>query len=96
MLAMMELAAMIKLAAFALLLANVVVPAGMATPGGGALVWALSPVWALLKLTLAMTLLGVLELSMAKLRFYGLPEDFFGSLFLGLTSLALGLVALWL
>ena len=39
---------------------------------------------------------AVLESSMAKLRFYGLPEDFFGSLFLGLTSLALGLVAVWL
>jgi hypothetical protein len=48
------------------------------------------------KLAAAMGLLGVLESSMAKLRFYGLPEYFFGSLFLGLTSLALGLLAGWL
>ena len=33
---------------------------------------------------------------MAKLRFYGLPEYFFGALFLGLTSLALGLIVGWL
>ena len=52
--------------------------------------------WALLKLAVAMALLGLLESSMAKLRFYGLPEYFFGSLFLGLTSLALGLLAVWL
>jgi hypothetical protein len=43
-----------------------------------------------------MALLALLESSMAKLRFYGLPEYFFGSLFLGLTSLALGLFAGWL
>jgi formate hydrogenlyase subunit 4 len=96
MLAMMELAAMIKLAVFALLLANLVVPAGLAAPADGALAVALSPVWALAKLGVAMGLLGLLESSIAKLRFYGLPEYFFGSLFLGLTSLALGLVALWL
>ncbi len=96
MLAMMELAAMIKLAAFALLLANFVVPAGLATPGSGVLAVLLSPAWALLKLAVVMALLGVLESSIAKLRFYGLPEYFFGSLFLGLTSLALGLLAVWL
>ncbi len=95
-LAMMELAAMIKLAVFALLLANVLVPAGMAAPSAGALAIALAPVAALLKLGAAMALLGVLESSMAKLRFYGLPEHFFGALFLGLTSLALGLFAGWL
>jgi formate hydrogenlyase subunit 4 len=96
MLAVMDLAAMIKLAVFALLLVNFVVPAGLATPGSRALGVLVSPAWALLKLTIAMVLLGVLESSIAKLRFYGLPEYFFGSLFLGLTSLALGLVALWL
>jgi formate hydrogenlyase subunit 4 len=96
MLAVMELAAMIKLAVFALLLVNFVVPAGLATPGSGALGMLAAPVWALLKLAGAMGVLGVLESSIAKLRFYGLPEYFFGSLFLGLTSLALGLVALWL
>jgi formate hydrogenlyase subunit 4 len=95
-LAMMELAAMIKLAVFGLLLANLVVPAGMATPAGGALTVAASPLCALLKLGGAMALLGLLESSMAKLRFYGLPEYFFGSLFLGLTSLSLGLLAVWL
>jgi formate hydrogenlyase subunit 4 len=95
-LAMMELAAMIKLAVFALLLANLVVPTGMATPGGSAVAVAASPVWALAKLCAAMGALGLLESSMAKLRFYGLPEYFFGALFLGLTSLALGLFAGWL
>jgi formate hydrogenlyase subunit 4 len=96
MLAMLELAAMVKLAVFALLLANLVVPAGLPTPADGVLAVALSPLWALAKLGVAMGLLGLLESSIAKLRFYGLPEYFFGSLFLGLTSLALGLVALWL
>jgi formate hydrogenlyase subunit 4 len=96
MLAMMELAAMVKLAVFALLLVNLLVPAGMATPGDGVLAVALSPPWALVKLGAAMGLLGLLESSIAKLRFYGLPEYFFGSLFLGLTSLALGLAAVWL
>ena len=42
-----------------------------------------------------MTLLAVIESSIAKLRFYGLPEYFFGSLFLGLASLALALFAGW-
>ena len=95
-LGMMELAAMVKLAVFALLLANLVVPAGMATPDGGVVALVTTPVWALLKLAAMMGLLGLLESSMAKLRFYGLPEYFFGSLFLGLTSLARGLVAVWL
>jgi formate hydrogenlyase subunit 4 len=95
-LAMMELAAMIKLAVFALLLANLVVPAGLATAAGGAAGLLLAPLWVVVKLAAAMGLLGVLESSMAKLRFYGLPEYFFGSLFLGLTSLALGLLAGWL
>jgi formate hydrogenlyase subunit 4 len=94
-LALMELAAMVKLAVFGLLLANLVVPAGVAAPDDGWLAVAASPAWALVKLSVAMALLGLLESSMAKLRFYGLPEYFFGSLFLGLTSLALGLVALW-
>jgi formate hydrogenlyase subunit 4 len=94
-LALMELAAMVKLAVFGLLLANFVAPAGLATSTSGWLVAAVSPAWALLKLAVVMALLGVLESSIAKLRFYGLPEYFFGSLFLGLTSLALGLVALW-
>jgi formate hydrogenlyase subunit 4 len=94
-LAMMELAAMIKLAVFALLLANLVVPVGLATESGGWLALVLAPAWAVAKLAAAMGLLGLLESSIAKLRFYGLPEYFFGSLFLGLTSLALGLVALW-
>jgi len=96
MLAMMELAAMIKLAVFALLLANIVVPAGLAAPGAGVLALVLSPAGALVKLAAAMGLLALLESSIAKLRFYGLPEYFFGSLFLGLTSLALGLLATWL
>jgi formate hydrogenlyase subunit 4 len=95
-LAMMELAAMIKLAVFALLLANLVVPAGMASPGGSGLATAVSPLWALAKLGAVMGVLGLLESSIAKLRFYGLPEYFFGSLFLGITSLALGLLAVWL
>jgi formate hydrogenlyase subunit 4 len=95
-LALMELAAMVKLAVFALLVANLVVPAGMAAPWAGPVTLALSPVVAALKLGAVMTLLGLLESSMAKLRFYGLPEYFFGSLFLGLTSLALGLLAGWL
>jgi formate hydrogenlyase subunit 4 len=95
-LAMMELAAMIKLAVFALLLANLVLPAGVATAAGGWLLLAAAPFAALVKLVVVMAALGLLESSMAKLRFYGLPEYFFGSLFLGLTSLALGLLAGWL
>jgi formate hydrogenlyase subunit 4 len=95
-LALMELASMIKLAVFALLLGNLVVPAGLLTPSSGLAALAVAPVAAFLKLGGVMALLALLESSMAKLRFYGLPEYFFGSLFLGLTSLALGLFAGWL
>jgi formate hydrogenlyase subunit 4 len=95
-LALMELSSMIKLAVFALLLGNLVVPAGLLTPSSGLAALAVAPVAALLKVGGVMALLAVLESSMAKLRFYGLPEYFFGSLFLGLTSLALGLFAGWL
>jgi len=91
-LALMELAAMVKLAVFALLLANFVVPSGLATPSSGAAALVLAPLGALAKLAAAMGALALLESSMAKLRFYGLPEYFFGALFLGLTSLGLGLV----
>jgi len=91
-LALMELAAMVKLAVFALLLANFVVPAGLATPASGAAALVLAPVIALAKIAGAMGALALAESSMAKLRFYGLPEYFFGALFLGLTSLGLGLL----
>jgi formate hydrogenlyase subunit 4 len=95
-LALMELASMVKLATFALLLANIVVPAGLMTPASGFAALAVAPLAALVKLVVVMALLAVLESSIAKLRFYGLPEYFFGSLFLGLASLSLGLVAGWL
>jgi formate hydrogenlyase subunit 4 len=95
-LALMELASMVKLATFALLLANIVVPAGLMTPVSGFAALAVAPVAALAKLAVVMALLAVLESSIAKLRFYGLPEYFFGTLFLGLASLSLGLVAGWL
>ncbi len=95
-LAMMELASMVKLATFALLLANLAVPAGLLTPASGLAALAVAPAAALAKLGVVMALLAVLESSIAKLRFYGLPEYFFGSLFLGLASLSLGLVAGWL
>lgn len=95
-LAMMELAGMIKLTVFALLLANLVVPAGLAAAGGGLLALVVAPVASLAKLAAIAGLLALLESSMAKMRFYGLPEYFFGSLFLGLTSLSLGLLAGWL
>ncbi len=92
-LALMELAAMVKLAVFALLLANFVVPAGMATPGKRRRrPWSLRPSPPSPRLPAAMGALALLESSMAKLRFYGLPEYFFGALFLGLTSLGLGLL----
>jgi formate hydrogenlyase subunit 4 len=94
-LALMELAAMVKLAVFALLVGNLVIPAGLATPGSGVAALLIAPAAALLKLGVAMAVLAALESSMAKLRFYGLPEYFFGALFLGLTSLALGLFARW-
>jgi formate hydrogenlyase subunit 4 len=95
-LALMELASMIKLAVFALLLGNLVVPAGLLTPSSGLVALAAAPVAAVLKLGGVMGLLAAFESSIAKLRFYGLPEYFFGSLFLGLTSLVLGLFAGWL
>jgi formate hydrogenlyase subunit 4 len=95
-LALMELASMIKLATFALLLANVVLPAGLVTPASGLAALAVAPAVTLVKLGVVMALLALLESSIAKLRFYGLPEYFFGSLFLGLASLSLGLVAGWL
>lgn len=95
-LAVMELASMVKLAVFALLVGNWVVPAGLLTPSSGLAALVLAPVAAGLKLAAVMGALAALESSMAKLRFYGLPEYFFGSLFLGLTSLALGLFAGWL
>jgi formate hydrogenlyase subunit 4 len=94
-LALMELASMIKLATFALLLANLTVPAGLITPASGVTALALAPVAALVKLGVVMALLAGVESSIAKLRFYGLPEYFFGSLFLGLASLALALFAGW-
>jgi formate hydrogenlyase subunit 4 len=90
-LALMELAAMVKLAVFALLLSNFVAPIGLVTPASGPLAVLAAPVAALAKLAAAMGGLALLESSMAKLRFYGLPEYFFGALFLGLTSLGLGL-----
>ena len=95
-LAVMELASMVKLAVFALLIGNWVVPAGLLTPSSGLAALVLAPFAAGLKLAAVMGALAALESSMAKLRFYGLPEYFFGSLFLGLTSLALGLFAGWL
>jgi formate hydrogenlyase subunit 4 len=94
-LALLELASMIKLAAFALLVGNFVVPAGLATPGSGLVALLAAPAAAAAKLTVGMAALALLESSMAKLRFYGLPEYFFGALFLGLTSLALGLIVGW-
>ncbi len=95
-LALMELAAMVKLAVFALLVGNVVAPAGLLTPASGLAALAAAPVVALAKLSVVMAALALVESGMAKLRFYGLPEYFFGALFLGLTSLALGLFAGWL
>ena len=92
-LALLELAAMVKLTVFALLLSNLVVPAGLASPSSGAAALVLAPLAALAKLAVSMGALAVLESSMAKLRFYGLPEYFFGALFLGLTSLARGVLA---
>ena len=92
-LAMMELAGMVKLTAFALLLANLLVPAGLLVPGAGPLALALAVPAALAKLVASMAALALLESSMAKMRLYGLPEFFFGALFLGLTSLGLGLLA---
>jgi formate hydrogenlyase subunit 4 len=94
-LAMMEVAGMIKLTAFALLLANLMVPSGLATAGDGLLALVVAPAASLAKLAAMAGLLALLESSMAKMRFYGLPEYFFGSFFLGLTSLALGLFAGW-
>ncbi len=94
-LALMELASMVKLTVFALLLANLAAPAGLMTPASGFAALALAPVAALVKLGVVMALLAVVESSIAKLRFYGLPEYFFGSLFLGLASLALALFAGW-
>jgi formate hydrogenlyase subunit 4 len=94
-LALMELASTIKLATFALLLANMAVPAGLLTPASGIAALAVAPVAALAKLGVAMALLAAIESSIAKLRFYGLPEYFFGSLFLGLASLVLALFAGW-
>jgi formate hydrogenlyase subunit 4 len=95
-LAVMEVAAMVKLAVFALLLGNLLVPAGLLASSSGPGALALAPVAACLKLAGVMAALGLAESSMAKLRFYGLPEYFFASLFLGLASLALGLFAGWL
>jgi formate hydrogenlyase subunit 4 len=95
-LALMELASMVKLTVFALLLANLVVPVGLATAASGVAGLVIAPMAAALKLVVVMGLLAALESSIAKLRFYGLPEYFFGSLFLGLASLALGVVAGWL
>ena len=92
-LAMLELASMIKLAVCALLVANFVLPGGLVSSSSGILGLLVAPVAALAKLAAMMGVLALLESSMAKLRFYGLPEYFFGALFLGLTSLALGLLA---
>jgi len=94
-LALMELAAMVKLAVFALLLVNFVAPVGLPSPTTGIVSVLAAPLAALVKLAAAMGALALLETSMAKLRFYGLPEYFFGALFLGLTSLGLGLVMGW-
>ena len=94
-LAMLELASMIKLAAFTLLVANFLVPAGMPSPASGAVALLAAPAAAAAKLAAGMAGLAILESSMAKLRFYGLPEYFFAALFLGLTSLALGLIVGW-
>jgi formate hydrogenlyase subunit 4 len=94
-LALMELASMTKLATFGLLLANLAAPVGLMTPASSLAALALAPAVALVKLGVVMALLAVIESSIAKLRFYGLPEYFFGSLFLGLASLALALFAGW-
>ncbi len=94
-LALLELASMVKLAVFALLVVNFVVPAGLAGPASGVGALLAAPLAAAAKLTAAMAALAFLESTMAKLRFYGLPEYFFGALFLGLTSLALSLIVGW-
>jgi formate hydrogenlyase subunit 4 len=94
-LAMLELASMIKLAVFTLLVANFLVPAGLLSPGGGMVALLVGAGAGVVKLAGGMAGLALLESSMAKLRFYGLPEYFFGALFLGLTSLALGLIVGW-
>jgi len=92
-LALMELASAVKLATFALLLANLLVPAGLLAPGSGPLAAALVVPSAIAKLVVATGTLALLESGMAKLRLYRLPEFFFGALFLGLTSLGIGLMA---
>lgn len=92
-LAVMELASAVKLATFALLLANLLAPSGLLTTGAGPLALVLAVPAALAKLAAAMGVLALLESSMAKMRLYGLPEFFFGALFLGLTSLGIGLMA---
>jgi formate hydrogenlyase subunit 4 len=92
-LALLELASSLKLTTFALLFCNFLMPVGLVQPESAAWMWVVAPVIAVIKIGLAMVVLGLLESTIAKLRFYGLAEYFFGALFLGLTSLALGLVA---
>jgi len=92
-LAVMELASAVKLATCALLLANLLVPAGLLTTAAGPLALVLAVPAAAAKLAAAMGVLALLESSMAKMRLDGLPEFFFGALFLGLTSLGIGLMS---
>lgn len=92
-LAILELASAVKLATFALLLANLLVPAGLLTAGAGPLAAAAAVPAAIAKLAVTMGGLALVESGMAKLRLYRLPEFFFGALFLGLTSLGIGLMA---
>ncbi|HNV03422.1 MAG TPA: NADH-quinone oxidoreductase subunit H [Vicinamibacterales bacterium] len=92
-LAILELASAVKLATFALLLANLLVPAGLLRAGAGPLAAAAAVPAAIAKLAVTMGGLALVESGMAKLRLYRLPEFFFGALFLGLTSLGIGLMA---
>jgi formate hydrogenlyase subunit 4 len=85
-LALIEGTAALKLLIWFSLIATIFVPFGLATPTAAPLVWALAlPVWILKLVAMALAMAG-LEVSIAKMRIFRVPE------FLGV-ALLLGLLA---
>jgi formate hydrogenlyase subunit 4 len=71
---MIEAAGQVRLVAYLSLLACLFIPFGMATPGDGLAAWLAGALLFLLKIGLGATLLGVWEVSIAKMRVFRVTE----------------------
>ena len=73
-LAMIEAAGQVRLVAYLSLLACLFIPFGMATPGDGPAAWLAGALLFLLKIGLGAALLGIWEVSIAKMRVFRVTE----------------------